>query len=81
MRIVVKILARIFTRIFHTEFFGCPKPPARKRQNFTEKIPSKILHALGAFWKGPRPESARTGGWGEAAMEEVVIPVDLNQKS
>ena len=49
-RIVCTDVARIFARIF----LGCPKTLAGKRQNFTEKIPRKIHHALGAFWGGAR---------------------------
>ena len=49
-RIVCTDVARIFARIFS----GCPKTLAGKRQNFTEKIPWKIHHALGAFWGGAR---------------------------
>ena len=39
---------------FCTDFLGCPKTPAGKRQNFTEKIPQKIHNAVGAFWGGAR---------------------------
>ena len=39
---------------FCSDFLGCPKTLAGKRQNFTEKIPKKIHHALGAFWGGAR---------------------------
>ena len=47
-RIVCTDVARIFAQIF----WGCPKTLAGKRQNFTEKIPRKFHHALGAFWEG-----------------------------
>ena len=37
---------------FLHSFLGCPKTLAGKRQNFTEKIPCKIHHALAASGEG-----------------------------
>ena len=34
--------AKIFVRVFCTDFLGCPTPLGGKRQNFTEKIPSRF---------------------------------------
>ena len=32
-----RFFVKIFARIFCTDFLGCPKPLAGKRQNFTEE--------------------------------------------
>ena len=90
-----ELFVQMFARIFARMLLGCPKTLAGKRQNFTEKIPPKIHHALGPFWGGAReaggrgetlasltrPESPRTGVVGGAPTETVAIPVDLDQSS
>ena len=53
-RIICKKACTDVCADFCMDFLGFPKTLAGKRQNFTEKIPWKIHHALGAFWGGAR---------------------------
>ena len=91
------ILAWIFAQTFCTDFLGCPKPLAGKRQIFSPRTSPKKSPCFGGLlgrclggkrvrWRlcqtWPKPKSPRTGGVGAGArLEEVAIPVDLNQDS